>query len=147
MIRFNLRCQKSHEFEAWFKNSEAFEQQSVSRKVVCPQCGSKKVTKALMAPSISTSRFKQKKDDKVESRPMAKMLESDYRNAVRKIRQHIVENSEYVGDRFTEEARKIHYEEAEKRGIYGEANSDDVAELIDEGIDVMPIPDNPDDNN
>jgi len=147
MIRFNLRCLKSHEFEAWFQNSEVFEKQAGSRKVVCPHCGSKKVTKALMAPSISTSKSKWSKSESAQPRQMAKVLDPDHREAVRRIREHIIDNSEYVGDRFAEEARKNHYEEEAKRGIYGEATGDDIAELIDEGIDILPLPVNPDDRN
>lgn len=147
MIRFSLKCQKSHEFEAWFRNSVAFEEQSLNQKVICPHCGSTKVSKALMAPGIATSKSKQQRADSSESRQMAKMLDSQYRDSVKKIRQHIIENSEYVGDRFAEEARKIHYGEDDERGIHGEATKEDVEDLVDEGIDVIPIPENPDDKN
>lgn len=147
MIRFSLKCQKSHEFEAWFRNSVAFEEQSLNQKVICPHCGSTKVSKALMAPGIATSKSKQQQADSSESRQMAKMLESQYRESLKKIRQHIIENSEYVGDRFAEEARKIHYGEDDERGIHGEATKEDVEDLVDEGIDVIPIPENPDDKN
>ncbi|MGI9570150.1 MAG: DUF1178 family protein [Desulfobulbia bacterium] len=147
MIRFSLKCQKSHEFEAWFRNSVAFEEQSLNKKVVCPHCGSTKVSKALMAPGISTSKSKRQQPDSSESRQMAKLLDSKYRESVKMIRQHIIENSEYVGDRFAEEARKIHYGEDDERGIHGEATKEDVEDLVDEGIDVIPIPENPDEKN
>lgn len=147
MIRFSLKCQKSHEFEAWFQNSVAFEEQSVNQKVVCPRCGSTKVTKALMAPGIATSRSKQRQTESANSRQMAKLLDSKYREAVKNIRQHIMKHSEYVGDRFASEARKIHYGEETERGIHGEATREDVEDLVEEGIDVIPIPQDPDEKN
>ncbi|MGH6763914.1 MAG: DUF1178 family protein [Phyllobacterium sp.] len=137
MIRFALHCDQSHEFEGWFRNNEDFDRQHAKKLVSCPVCGSHKVGKALMAPSVSTGRQKEK--IAVAMNQMA----SELREMTRKIR----ENSDYVGDKFAEEARKIHFGEADARGIYGEATVEEVKELVDDGVDVMPLPVLPDDRN
>jgi hypothetical protein len=143
MIRYSLVCPETHEFEAWFAGSDAYEAQRAAGKVACPVCGSTSVDKALMAPAVSTSRRK----DSV--RLSANMPESpkDVVALMRKLRQHITENAENVGPRFAEEARKIHYDEAEKRGIYGEASPDEARALIEEGIEFHPLPVLPEEHN
>lgn len=148
MIRYALKCRKGHEFEAWFKSSTAFDEQSKTGKVVCAVCGSKKVEKALMAPRVAASRVE-------ESIPVAHSPAGDKRDAIRKemvqlmrkLRREVERNAEYVGPQFAEEARKIHYEEAPARGIYGEASPDDVKSLKEEGIEFYPLPQVPDDHN
>jgi hypothetical protein len=142
LIRYSLRCDASHEFEGWFSSSGDFDRQQQRGLVTCPACGSSKVEKALMAPSVTTGEEREQKAalavDTANKEILAKM-----RDVVKQIR----ENSEDVGDRFPEEARKIHYGEAEARGIIGQAKREDVGALIDEGIEVAPLPVLPEDVN
>jgi len=144
MIRFSLHCDKEHSFEAWFSNSKDFETQKKRGFVVCPECGSSRVEKALMAPGVAGTRKSEERKVPVASpeAPPEKMLEM-----MRAVRNHVVENSDYVGDRFAEEARKIHYGETEMRGIYGETTADDARELADEGVAFFPLPQLPEDRN
>jgi hypothetical protein len=142
MIRFSLSCAEGHGFEAWFANSAAFEKQHAAGLALCPVCGSSDIDKALMAPAVATSR----KRDQV--RVAAHVTdEPDAVAMLRKLRKQLTENAEYVGPRFAEEARRIHYEEAERRGIYGEANSEEVRSLADEGVEFHPLPQLPEDHN
>lgn len=141
MIRFSLNCASNHHFEAWFRNNDDFDQQLKSGFVTCPQCGSQSVQKALMAPSVSTGR--KKEQIAVSMDETQKKILNDIQDLARKVR----ENADYVGDKFAEEARKIHYGETEQRGIYGEATADDVTSLVDEGIEIMPLPALPEDKN
>ncbi len=131
MIVYNLRCKNSHEFEGWFKNSSAFDAQAGSGKLVCPVCNSKKVEKAMMAPAVSGT----KKADISAPEEMRKM-----RQFMTGLRKHVIENAENVGPKFAEEARKIHYGEVEERPIYGDATVKEAVELVEEGIDVAPLP-------
>jgi len=149
VIRYSLSCEDGHAFDAWFGGSEAFEDQRDRGLVACPLCGSTKVDKTLMAPSVSTSRKKRKPAAERESVPVAANVPSDGEAAsmLRKLRQHLTENAEHVGDKFAEEARRIHYNEAEKRGIYGQATSDEARALIEEGIEFHPLPVLPEDHN
>ena len=160
MIRYTLSCENDHRFEAWFAGSEAFEEQRSAGHVSCPACGSAVVEKALMTPSVSTARMKEarssaaptdggQKSDHGAPVPVAsnKALPNDFLKVMRTIRDTVKENAEYVGPKFAEEARKIHYGETEERGIYGEASAEDVTGLEEEGIDVMPLPVLPEDRN
>lgn len=141
MIRYTLRCDKDHEFEAWFASSTAFDDQAKRGQVNCPVCSSCKVSKGVMAPNIAvgSSGAKAGADD-AASREEAVAL-------VRKIREHVEKTAENVGDKFAEEARKIHHEEAEPRGIYGSAKADEVAELHEEGVEFHPLPALPEEQN
>lgn len=134
MIRYALICCNEHDFEAWFSNSTAYDEQVGKGLVTCPQCGTEKVSKALMAPSISRG----------DSAPGAFR---DVVELMRKAREYVVKNSDYVGSEFASEARKIHNEEAEPRAIYGEATTDEARELTDEGVDFHPLPVLPEDHN
>lgn len=138
MIKYQLQCEKDHDFAGWFQSSEAFDKQVKRKLVECPNCGSKKVRKALMAPSVSTSK------KSVELSPQAK---AELVKAMREVRQKVEQNAEYVGPRFAEEARRIHYKETDQKGIYGEASLAEAKELLDEGIDFMPLPVLPEDQN
>ncbi|HEY2071578.1 MAG TPA: DUF1178 family protein [Rhizomicrobium sp.] len=133
MIVYNLRCKNSHEFEGWFRDSAAFDTQAAAKKLVCPVCETRKVEKAIMAPSLSTTVGERK------SAPAPEELRK-MRQFMTGLRKHIVENAENVGPNFAEEARKIHYGETEERQIYGEASVSDAKELVEEGIDVAPLP-------
>lgn len=147
MIHYDLICDKGHAFDGWFSNSAAYDAQAAKGLVSCTHCGSVKVEKQLMAPGIPVkSNRKDSSPKKMVSGPvdprLAAMIEM-----VREMRKHVEENAEYVGERFAEEARKIHYEEAEHRGIYGEASPDEAKALIEEGIAVHPLPRLPEDGN
>ena len=161
MIRYNLHCEKDHEFDAWFRSSEDFETQKKKKIVACPACGSSKVEKSLMAPNVGVKGNRKTAtvaDRNVPAIPdpsdiaaAATGLPSEVQEQVvklaREIRTHVTENAENVGDKFAEEARKIHYEEAEPRGIYGKATVEEASELKDEGIEVHPLPTVPEDRN
>jgi hypothetical protein len=141
LIRFSLICDQDHEFEAWFRNNDDFDKQKKRGFVECPACGSKKVGKALMAPAVSTGRKKEKialAMTEMQKKAMAEM---------KALSEKIRENADYVGDKFAEEARKIHFGEVEARGIYGEATPDEAKSLAEDGVSFMPIPVFPDDRN
>ena len=153
MIRYQLQCEKEHVFDAWFSNSEAYDKQVKRKLINCPDCGSQDVSKAIMAPNVGV---KGNQKDSVpaatESKstdidPKAAAAQREVMAAMRQLRKVVEENAEYVGPRFAEEARKIHYKEAKEQGIYGEATPNDVKELMDEGIDVHPLPILPEDQN
>ncbi len=150
MIRYRLTCPDTHEFEAWFSSSAAYDKQAKAGHVTCPECGSNKVEKTLMAPNVATSRKKDAAREKAKAataRPVASQMPAEMLEMMRKIRDHVRENADYVGDKFAEEARKIHYEESEARGIYGEATPDEAQALHEEGIAVHPLPLLPEDKN
>ncbi|SFI83594.1 hypothetical protein SAMN04515648_1952 [Phyllobacterium sp. CL33Tsu] len=137
MIRFSLHCEHDHEFEGWFRSNDDFDSQVGKGLVACPACGSHSIGKALMAPSVTTGRQKEK-----IAVAMSNMV-SELKEMTRKVR----ENADYVGSDFAEEARKIHFGEVEKRGIYGEASQEEVKSLLDDGVDVMPLPVFPEERN
>lgn len=142
MIRYSLSCEKAHEFEGWFAGSADFDQQVERGLVSCPVCNSLQVAKALMAPSVSTAR----KQD--EMRTLA--MDTAQKAVLAKVKETLAEiraNTEDVGERFPEEARKIHYGEADQRGIIGQATLQEAKALVEEGIDIAPLPVIPDDVN
>ncbi|MBN9072162.1 MAG: DUF1178 family protein [Rhizobiales bacterium] len=141
MIRFSLSCEHDHEFEGWFRNNEDFETQKKRGFVECPACGSHKVEKALMAPAVSTSRRQEKMALAMDERQKKVMME------LKALSEKLRENADYVGDKFAEEARKIHFGETEARGIYGEATPDEARGLAEDGVAFMPIPVFPEDHN
>ena len=130
MITYTLRCKNSHEFEGWFQSSAAFEEQSRRGKLQCPICNSKKVEKAVMAPALSGAKKSALTDD--ESKKVRQFMTG--------LRKYVEQNADYVGPNFAEEARKIHYGEVEHRHIYGETSLKEARELIEEGVDVAPLP-------
>lgn len=141
MISFRLSCEKDHLFDAWFRNSDDFEMQAKRGLVECPKCGSHDVSKALMAPAVTTS---------VEKSSLSLVQGADQKKALAKMTElarNIRENAEDVGTRFAEEARKIHYGEADQRGIYGKATTDEAKSLAEEGVDFFPLPSLPEDHN
>jgi hypothetical protein len=142
MIRYTLSCEAGHSFEGWFADSRAFDAQKMDGSLSCPSCGSTMVDKALMAPAVATSRQKE------TMRLAANVPEhQEAIAALRKIRKHLTENADYVGPKFAEEARRIHYNETDKRGIYGEASPDEAKALTEEGIEFHPLPVLPEDHN
>jgi len=141
MIRFSLHCDHGHEFEGWFRDNADFDRQSERKLVSCPVCNSPEIQKSLMAPAVSTSRSKERVAIAMDQ--AQKQVLEQMRELSRKVR----ENADYVGDQFAEEARKIHFGETEARGIYGEASKEDVHSLIEDGVEVMPLPVFPEDKN
>lgn len=137
MIRFSLSCDRHHDFEAWFGSNDDFDSQKKKRLVSCPVCGSMDVTKALMAPAIAAKSTE-------SDRPLA--MDPGRREMMAKLREMVKSvraSSEDVGERFPEEARRIHHGESEARGIIGRASSEEAKALIEEGIEVAPLPEFP----
>lgn len=147
MIKYDLICDQGHEFEGWYADSAAYDKLAERGLLSCSHCGSSKVEKQLMAPGIPVrSNRKAEKQVTVAGGSMQpdaqKMLE-----LMREYRKAVMANSEYVGSNFAEEARKMHYKESEVRGIYGEAKPDEAQALVEEGIEVHPLPQLPEDSN
>lgn len=149
MIRYTLRCEEDHAFEAWFRSSADYDRAAAKGETECPLCGGRKVEKALMAPAVARSDRggKTEKPEKVTLAAAPDPRQAALRDALKELRQKVTENADYVGDRFAEEARKIHYSESESRGIYGEATADEAKALVDEGIDFQPLPTLPEERN
>jgi hypothetical protein len=147
MIRYDLICDQGHGFDSWFRDSATYDKQAKRHLVVCPVCDSPKVSKQLMAPGIP-AKANRKTDEpaRVFTGP-ADPSQQILVKMMRELRKQVEKNADYVGDRFAEEARRIHYNEVEKRGIYGEATSEDAKALIEEGIEVHPLPVLPEEGN
>ena len=130
MIVFNLNCSDCNfSFEGWFENTKDYNRQIKNDLVTCPNCNSIQIKKGLMAPNVA-----KKSNTKISKRN--KSIASN----VNKIKKIIEKEFDYVGDKFTEEAKKIKYGEVKERAIYGEASIEQTKELIDEDIDVLPLP-------
>jgi hypothetical protein len=138
VIVYSLHCSAGHGFEGWFRDSSAYDAQAADGKLVCPVCDSRKIEKAPMAPALPSA-VGERKSAPDELRKM--------RQFVTGLRKYVQENAEYVGARFPEEARKIHYGETEERHIYGEASLDEARELVEEGVEVAPLPPDLNDTN
>jgi len=158
MIRYALHCDRGHEFEAWFGSSADYDRTAAAGENVCPFCGSTAVEKALMAPAVGgrarASGPKGEGESKTEESKGETMTlaapdprQAVFREALKEFRRKLTENADYVGDRFAEEARKIHYNEVEPRGIYGEATADEAKGLAEEGVEFQPLPPLPEDRN
>jgi hypothetical protein len=156
MIRYSLRCERGHGFESWFQSSSAYDSQVKRKLVTCPACGSAKVDKAIMAPQIVSKKGRDSAAPAPAastdvtasgSTPLMMAQERELRAKLKELRDHIVKNADNVGERFPNEARKMHYGDIEHRPIYGEASPDEARSLIDEGVEVSPLPVLPDDRN
>jgi hypothetical protein len=160
MIHYNLRCERGHAFESWFQSSSAYESQEKRKLVNCPACGSAKVERAIMAPQVVSKKSRDRKEPAPApvaatstevtapaSTPLLMAQERELRVKLKELRDHIVKNADNVGERFPNEARKMHYGDIEHRPIYGEASPDEARALIDEGVEVSPLPVLPDDRN
>ena len=154
MILYNLKCSQNHNFEAWFKDSKTYEKQAKRKDIECPVCADTNIEKAIMAPRLSTATRKKgleyetstnyrpalnKENSNIDNRKASQMAREILETA-NKIQKHVEENCENVGENFAEEARAIHYGEAEERGIYGEATQSEVRELVEEDIPISRIP-------
>jgi hypothetical protein len=172
MIRYALQCEHGHAFDSWFQNSAAYDKQAKRKLVACPLCGSAKVEKAIMAPRLARGEAVESASAPLPATPLtpvpahvpaahvpaahapAKQAvaimsphERELRKKLKELREHITKNADYVGPRFPEQARKIHYGEVEHRSIYGEASPEEAKELHDEGIEFHPLPILPDELN
>jgi hypothetical protein len=162
MIHYNLRCKTGHAFESWFQSSSAYESQEKRKLVNCPVCGSTDVERAIMAPQIVSKKGREiapsepmpapaapaaEVSPPTPSTPLLMAQERELRAKLKELRDHIVKTADNVGERFPNEARKMHYGDIEHRPIYGEASPDETRALIDEGVEVMPLPILPDDRN
>jgi hypothetical protein len=162
MILYRLRCAEGHEFESWFKDSKTYERQEKKSLIGCPTCGNSKIERALMAPRLGRSDKNRSPGDRgakdvpvaaeaavpaptpspqeQQMAALARHMPKELREALLKVREHVEKNCDHVGDKFAEEARKIHYGESEKRGIYGETTEEDAAALAEEGIEFGRLP-------
>ena len=154
MIRYTLRCERDHTFESWFQNSAAYDSQVKRKLVSCPVCNSVKVEKAIMAPRIVGKKGRERAEPRRRPLPAAEApaprrpgatplmmaQERELRTKLKELRDHIVKNADNVGEKFPDEARKMHYGEIEHRPIYGEASPEEAKSLIDEGVEVSPLP-------
>jgi hypothetical protein len=164
MIRYTLRCERDHTFESWFQDSAAYDSQAKRKLVSCPVCDSVKVEKAIMAPRIVGKKGRERAEPAAASvpapaaeapapapnagaTPLLMAQERELRAKLKELRDHIVKNADNVGEKFPNEARKMHYGEMEHRPIYGEASPEEAKSLIDEGVEVSPLPVLPDDRN
>jgi hypothetical protein len=149
VIRYALACEAGHTFESWFNNSTAFDRQAARGLVACPMCGSAKVEKTIMAPALSAGAREPAAPAEQEKTPLAIVSkeEGELRKKLKELRDHIVKSADYVGEKFPEEARRMHYGEIEHRSIYGEASPDSAKALADEGIEFHPLPRVPDERN
>ena len=159
MILYDLRCRRGHVFEAWFRDSAAYDDQVEAGEVACPTCGSKKVEKAPMAPRLAKGGLSKGSGETGEAqraeaqRAEAQTAETEHTEAetakaetakaaeaLRGLRRKVEDNFDYVGPQFAEEARKIHYGEADAHNIYGETSDEEAKELRDEGVAFTRIP-------
>ena len=161
MIKYTLVCDKKHEFESWFADSAAFEKQAKRKLVACPACDSTKVEKAIMAPRVAAKKGRVPIEMPAPAAeapaatpapapaPVAMIspIEQEFRAKLKELREHLVKNADNVGERFPNEARKMHYGDIEHRPIYGVASPDEAKELIEEGIECHPLPALPDERN
>ena|SRR5438067_9379944 len=140
MIHYELICKDGHEFDGWFSNSANYDAQRREGLLSCPVCGSDKVEKQLMTPGLPAKANRNREAKQPVFTGPTDLRQQALIKMMRELRKSVEQNAEYVGDKFAEEARKIHYDEADKRGIYGEATVDDAKALIEEGIEVHPLP-------
>ena len=162
MIRYSLICERKHDFEIWFKNSADYDKQAKRGLVTCPACGSIEVEKALMAPALGRGTKKDVHVPAAEAPPtteapvpvenktsvaMISPQEQEFRAKLKELRDHLTKNADNVGAKFPEEARKMHYGESKHRSIYGEASPQEAKELLEEGVELHPLPVLPDERN
>ena len=159
MIRYALNCEHGHAFESWFQSSAAYDKQAKRSLVTCPLCGSAKVEKAMMAPRLSRAEGAEPVPPATPPVPAAMPAparapvalmspqETELRKKLKELRDHVTRNANYVGQQFSDEARKMHYGEVERRSIYGEASPEEAKALHEEGIEFHPLPVLPDEFN
>ena len=134
MIRYKLVCDDGHSFDGWFRDSAAFDQQAARHLVSCPFCASTNVTRGVMAPHVARAAAREDEADRL-------------RRMIRELREKVVAGTEDVGERFPQEARAIEEGEAERRPIRGRATFEEAKALLEDGIEILPIPELPNDGN
>lgn len=137
MIKYALKCGEGHEFDSWFRDSASYDTLSAAGQISCAVCGGTDVKKSIMAPSVGTS---DRGDVSEADTGALSAPASPAEAALRKMQEHVRDNSDYVGGEFADEARRIHLGEADARAIWGEASLNDAKDLHDEGIPVAPLP-------
>ncbi|HXL47546.1 MAG TPA: DUF1178 family protein [Xanthobacteraceae bacterium] len=159
MIRYALACDKGHVFESWFQSSAAYDKQVKATLISCPVCNSVKVEKTMMAPGVVGAKKRgdapppempaspPQSSDRPSPVAMMSPQERDFRKKLKDLRDHLTKNADYVGRKFPDEARKMHYGETEHRSIYGEATPEQAKDLHEEGIEFHPLPVLPDEHN
>jgi hypothetical protein len=149
VIRYSLICAGGHEFESWFSNSKACDAQLKRKLVACPVCDSTRVEKAIMAPSLIASTRKSGPAPDAGRQPAVLLSDKDReaRAILKSLREHVKQNAEHVGGEFPKLAREMHYGEIEKRSIYGDAKPEEVRSLLEEGVEVQPLPILPEERN
>ena len=134
MIKYNLKCEKNHEFESWFSDSKEFDKLDKKKLLECIYCSSKKIKKSIMAPRISGVKST---EDNLNFLNQKMSLE---KNKLIRLRNYVEKNFEYVGNNFSEKVREVYYDKKSKKSIYGSATSEERKELEEEGIDLLSIP-------
>jgi len=149
VIRYDLHCEAGHGFESWFRSSADYDVQRKRKLVECPVCGSFDVEKQIMSPRLARTDKGERVKRAEEKAPVAMMSpeESEFRQKLKELRDHVTKNAENVGEKFPELARQMHNEEIERRSIYGEASAEEVKSLLDEEVDIHPLPILPGDRN
>jgi hypothetical protein len=146
MIHYTLVCDQRHEFDGWFRGSAGFDEQKRLGVLVCPECGSTDVSKGIMAPNVATGA--DDRDDKRPATPSEHVARrSQMRQFVADLRAHVERTCDYVGERFPDEARRLHNGESERRNIYGEATLEEAKALTEEGVPIAPLPPIPNSDN
>jgi hypothetical protein len=136
MIHYSLKCAAGHEFDSWFRSSVVFDEQAARGALECPVCGSAKVEKAMMAPAIA----KGARERQAVAAPGPAGGSAEFEKLAARLREHVEQNFDYVGEKFPEEARAIHYGERDERAIYGEASPDEARALAEEGVKIAALP-------
>jgi len=134
MIKYALACDQGHPFEGWFSASSDFDDQKAAGRLECPVCGSRAIAKQIMAPAIAGTKAQ---TGAIDASPQMRAMMME---AMGRVRAHVEENFDYMGDRFASEARAIHEGRSEERGIYGEATPTEVRALVEDGVPVAPLP-------
>jgi len=134
MIKYNLKCDNSHEFESWFSSSNEFEKLKTKKLIECIYCNSKKIDKSIMSPLVLNKDIKNQEKNKFITDT------NKIRKELFKVRKFIEKNFEYVGNDFSKEVRNIYYDNRKNKKIYGNATEDETAELREEGIEITSIP-------
>jgi hypothetical protein len=143
MIQFTLKCDQDHRFDSWFKSAAAFDALAQAGHISCAVCGSSQVTKGMMAPRVSTGKSQIEADPAVKDAAQTPVLsepKGEIETAIKALREKVEATSDYVGADFVKEARAMHAGDAPERSIYGEARLDQAKELVEEGVQLMPLP-------
>jgi hypothetical protein len=149
VIRYSLICAAGHEFESWFASSKTCDTQLKRKLVACPVCDLTRVEKAIMAPSLIHSKRELDQAPDAGRQPAVLLSDKDReaRAMLKSLREHVKQNAEHVGEKFPKLAREMHYGETEKRSIYGDAKPEEVRSLLEEGVEVQPLPILPEERN